>query len=118
MYALTSPGNVIRPEGGTHEGGTCGANRPPAGGLPPQPAAVPVAEFITAIIDLLDERGVTVDPDDVVMSLAKLSASSLLLALNVNPWLDPADDSREARQIREAQLEHSTRTTTRSRRSL
>lgn len=59
-----------------------------------------------------------VDSADIDQTRAFLSASSLLMALGVEPDIDPADTSDAADMVRGLLLESKTRTTTRSRRSL
>lgn len=59
-----------------------------------------------------------VDPENVDTTKAFLSASSLLIALGVEPDIDPDDATAAAEMVRGLLLESKTRTTTRSRRSL
>ena len=78
------------------------------------------AYLVGAVIELLREQGVPVaDKDDIPSNeRAFLGASSLLLALGVEPVIDANDHTQAAELIRGLLLEGKTRTTTRSRRSL
>ena len=78
-----------------------------------------VDHLIGAVVGQLALDGVaTVAMEDIDDHQATLAAASLLLALGVEPVIDPDDHSRAAETVRLLLAEDATKTTTRARRQL
>ena len=74
--------------------------------------------IVQAAIDALTAKDVPVDLGEIDTYQAVLAASSLLLALGVDPDFDPQDHSRAAAVVRNIMATEATKTTTRKRRQV
>jgi len=73
---------------------------------------------VAEVICQLRDAGLPIDEDEINDERAFLAASSLLLAIGVEPVIDPEYTSAAADMVRGLLLERRTHTTTRSRRAL
>jgi len=78
----------------------------------------PPAQLVHEVAVLLSGKGILVEIDQEDMGKAFVGAFYLLRGLGIGPLLDPGDQSRAARQVREMLLEEETHVQTKPRRAI